>query len=272
MNNSNYSVLMSVYHKDNPDYIKESIDSILNQTIKTDDFVIVIDGPVSEAITSVLNNYKTSFPEVINIVPLSKNSGLGNALNEGLKHCKNDIVVRQDSDDISLTNRVELELNLLSSAKAQIVSGTVLEFTENTDVVNGKRELPITNDEIIAFSRKRTPFNHPAVMFSKEAVLKAGGYNEEYHLFEDYYLWIRMLKSGAVGANIKEGIVYMRVDKNTMVRRGGRKYASDMLKFHKWLKDTNWSTSKDYITGAIPHAIVCVLPAFLRKLVYKVLH
>ena len=264
-----YSVLMSVYAKEDPEYLTSSIRSILDQTVPTDDFVIVCDGPLTNELESVLRDFKGS----INLVRLSENQGLGKALEAGLASCRHDLVARMDSDDIAYPDRMEKQLRAFcEDPELSLMSGTVTEFVNTVSAVTGKREVPLSDADIRSFSRKRNPMNHPAVMFRKSAVKEAGGYSEDYPLFEDYYLWIRMLRNGAVAGNTSDPLVYMRVDDKTYQRRGGWKYASDMLRFHKYLKDSGWTSALDYITGAVPHAVICVLPNFIRGFIYSRLH
>ena len=144
-----------------------------------------------------------------------------------------------------------------------------LEFVEDPAQPTGLRTLPLTDREIREFSKKRNPMNHPCVMFKKSAVEAVGGYKETYHLFEDYYLWVRMLMNGYKAQNTADILLDMRTPADIYMRRGGKRYAEDMLRFHKWLRSRGWSSTKDYLTGAIPHALVCVLPNGLRKAVYK---
>jgi glycosyltransferase involved in cell wall biosynthesis len=264
-----YSVLMSVYAGEQPEYLKQSIESIFSQTVPADDFVIVCDGELTAGLEEVLS----SFEGKVSLVRLQENKGLGNALTAGLAKCRNELVARMDSDDIAYPDRMEKQLNMFAEDPSlALVSGTVTEFKDDITNIVGKREVPLSDDEIRSFSHKRNPMNHPAVMFKKSAVEEAGGYSEEYPYFEDYYLWARMLMKGAKARNTSDPLVYMRVDDNTFVRRGGRKYASDMLRFHKYLRAQKWATMTDYITGALPHALICVLPNNLRKAVYKKLH
>ncbi len=271
--NYQYSVLMSVYHKENAEYLRTAMDSIWNQTIPTDDFVLVCDGPLNEGLDAVIEEMKKEHPDTLHVVRLEKNSGLGVALNEGLKHCKHETVARMDSDDIAFADRCERQLTVFGEhPEISLCSGTVIEFLDSIDNVVGKRELPVTHEEIVSFSRKRNPCNHPSVMFKKSAVKAAGGYIEKYHLFEDYYLWVRMLMNGLKARNIKEPILYMRTPLDLYMRRGGKAYAKDMLAFHKWLKDQGWIGLGTYLTGAVPHALVCVLPNSIRKIVYSILH
>lgn len=264
-----YSVLMSVYAKEHADHLKQSIESILSQTVLSDDIVIVCDGALTPELDDVLNGYE----DKIRLIRLPENQGLGKALNAGLSECRYDLVARMDSDDIACPDRIEKQLAFFAAdPDLALASGTVAEFSGDTDNIVGKRSVPLSSEEIIRYSHKRNPMNHPAVMFRRLAVQSVGGYNEDYPLFEDYSLWVRMLQNGSKALNTADTLVYMRVDDNTFVRRGGRKYASDMLRFHKHLKSEGWSSLADYLTGALPHAIVCILPNGLRKLIYKKLH
>ena len=270
----NYSVLMSVYAKEDASYLAQSMESIFLQTVRTDDFVLVCDGPLTPELDTVIRKYQDAYPDILHIIRLEKNEGLGNALNKGLACCRNELVARMDSDDISCPDRCERELRLFEEfPELDIVSGTIEEFSsENPEDVTGTRVLPASYPEIRHFSRKRNPFNHPAVMFRKAAVTEAGGYNERFHLFEDYYLWIRMLQKGSKGANLREPILKMRTSEAQMLRRGGWRYTKDMLAFHRWILKSKWSRPLDFLTGAVPHAAVCLLPNRLRLIVYRLLH
>lgn len=268
-----YSVLMSVYFKEQPNNLRQAMESMWNQTVPTDDFVLVCDGPLTDELDAVIEEEQEKFDSVLHVHRLPQNGGLGNALNEGLKVCKNELVARMDSDDISRSDRCEKQLSLFSSySDISFSSGTVSEFVTDPAHPTGKREVPITDEEIRTYSRKRNPMNHPCVMFKKSAVEKAGGYKETYHLFEDYYLWVRMLMKGYKARNTREVLLDMRSPADMYLRRGGKKYEQDMLQFHKWMKKSGWSSEIDYLTGAVPHAVVCVLPNRVRKLVYEKLH
>lgn len=261
-----YSVLMSVYSAESAVNLRASIESVMNSDFPAAEFVLVIDGPVGPSLQEVINSYPS-----IRKVPLPSNVGLGAALNEGLKHVSCDIVARMDSDDICMPSRMGREYTKIMEG-LDIVSSSILEFEGSVDNITGSRELPVTEEEIREFSKKRNPFNHPSVMFRRSAVLEVGGYNSDYPYFEDYDLWIRMLMNGARAANIAEPLLYMRSSEGMFLRRGGREYGRIMLGFHKSLLERGWTTKKDYLTGAVPHYIVCVMPQFMRKLVYRQLH
>lgn len=270
---SAYSVLMSVYSKESPENLRESMMSIFYQSHATNDFVLICDGPLTAELDEVIDEMQDLFGDILVVHRLEKNEGLGKALNDGLLLCKNEIVIRMDSDDISAENRCKMQIAFLERhPDIDILSGTVEEFFKSKDNVLGKRELPSGHEAICAFSKKRNPFNHPAVAFRKSAILAVGSYDETFHLFEDYYLWIRMLMKGFRGHNINRTLVYMRTPPDMYKRRGGFPYAGDMLRFHWWMKKNGWSSMLDFLTGAVPHAVVCILPNQLRKIVYEILH
>ena len=265
-----YSVLMSVYYKKSPEFLRTSMESIQNQTVPTDDFVVVCDGPLTPELDTVLQDEQELFGQDLHIHRLAKNGGLGNALNEGLKICRNELVARMDSDDISRPDRCEKQLQIFErNPDIAFSSGTISEFETDPKVPSGERHLPTTNEKIIKFSKKRNPMNHVAVMFKKDTVESAGGYKETFHLFEGYYLWVRMLRKEFQAENIPEVLVDVRTPADMYLRRGGREYAKTMMKFHKWLRSTGRTSEMDFLTGAVSHAAVCVMPNGIRKLIYK---
>lgn len=265
-----YSVLMSVYAKEKSEYLQKSMDSMFSQTVPTDDFVLVCDGPLTKELDFIIDQMKQKYPKILHVVKLKENVGLGNALKEGIGHCKNELIARMDSDDISYPNRCERQLlEFKKNAKLDIVSGTIEEFQISPKKITGKRVLPITYKDILQFSKKRNPFNHVAVMYRKSSVIKAGNYSEEYHLFEDYFLWIKMLMNGCKAKNIDASLVLVRMPLHAYRRRGGKIYAKDMLRFHSWMYKIGWINWMDFFTGAIPHAIICILPIRMRKRIYE---
>ena len=158
----NYSVLMSVYHKEKPEYLRQAIESIQAQTVPTNDFVLVCDGPLNPELDAVIAAKQQEMGDTLNVVRLVKNCGLGNALNEGIRHCKNELVARMDSDDIAYPNRCEKQMAIFNvHPEVSVCSGIVEEFTTDPNSVDSKRVPPETNAEIVEFAKKRNPFNHP---------------------------------------------------------------------------------------------------------------
>ena len=263
-----YSVLMSVYNKEKPVYLKTSIQSILNQTVLTNDFVIVCDGPLTGEVDEVVRDFEKRYPEMIHVVILKRNVGLGRALNAGLRHCKNELVARMDSDDVSLPQRCEEELRIFEAMDTDIVGGTVQEFENSTEHITSNRVLPENAEDICKFSKKRNPFNHPAVMFRKSKVEEAGGYRE-FPYFEDYDLWVRMLRNGAKGYNIQEPILYMRAGSGMYARRGGLAYVKCIWRFKHYLRKIGYTTNWEFLSSTLPHVLVGIMPNGMRELVYK---
>lgn len=261
-----YSVLMPVYYKEKPEYFRESIESMLRQTLPTDDFVIICDGPLTPELDGVIEFYKDR-PE-INVVRLKKNIGLGNALNEGIKHCKNDIIARMDSDDISFDNRCEKQYEFMVKNNIDILSASMFEFVNSTDNIVSIKTVPETHEEIVRYTRKRSPFNHPAVMMRKSAVLKVGGYQDFYFL-EDYHLWVRMLSGDVKSYNLMEPYVFFRCNADMYARRGGFKYLRSIIKLASWMKKECFITWWDYITVIVGRSMVCLIPGFLRAFFYR---
>ncbi len=224
-----YSVLMSLYIKEKPEYLRLAVDSMLNQTVKPDEIVIVEDGPLTDALYAVLDEYGDKITRVRN----EKNLGLGLALNLGLKVCRNELVARMDTDDISKPERCEVQLHYFEQhPETDIVGGDIAEFIGDESNIVGKRMVPQTNAEIREYMKKRCAFNHMSVMYKKTAVEAAGGY-QDWFWNEDYYLWIRMWLNGAVFGNTGTVLVNVRTGEEMYQRRGGKKY----FKSEKGLQD-----------------------------------
>lgn len=268
-NYSEYSVLMSVYHKEKPEYLKQAIESIQAQTLSTNDFVLVCDGLLNEQLDSVIAAKQQEMGETLNVVRLAKNGGLGNALNEGIKHCKNELVARMDSDDIAYPDRCERQIAVFNThSEVSVCSGIVEEFTTDPNIVDTKRVPPETNGEIVEFAKKRNPFNHPCVMYKKSAVEAAGSY-QDFYLLEDYYLWLRMLMTGYQGYNIQEPLLHMRAGSDMYKRRAGWKYAKTQAKLFKYMKDSGFIGNDQYIKSCVIRSGSSLAPNWLRKFMFE---
>ena len=264
-----YYVLMSVYHKEKLEYLKQAIESIQAQTLSTNDFVLVCDGPLNEPLDSVITAKQQEMGESLNVVRLAKNGGLGNALNEGIKHCKNELVARMDSDDIAYPNRCEKQMAVFNAhPEVSICSGIVEEFTTDLNTVDAKRVPPETNAEIVEFAKKRNPFNHPCVMYKKSAVEAVGSY-QDFYLLEDYYLWLRMLMAGCQGYNIQEPLLHMRAGSDMYLRRAGWKYAKTQARLFKFMKKQGFIGEGQYIKSCVIRSGSSLAPNWLRKFIFE---
>lgn len=264
----NFSVLLSVYKRESPFFLEQSLDSLLNQTLLPDEIVLVKDGPLTVELEDIINKYIINFPK-FKIIPISVNQGLGKALNEGLKACTYDLVARMDTDDIAKPNRFEKQIAIFEKMpEVDVVGAWIDEFEDNYNNVISTRKLPEFQKDIYRFAKMRNPINHPVVMFKKNAVLAAGGY-QHFPLLEDYYLWVRMLIGGAKFYNIQESLLYFRFSAAMLKRRGGWRYAINEMKFQYRMWKMSFISLGDLLKNASTHFIIRILPNFLRITFYR---
>jgi len=263
-----YSVLMSVYQKENPDYLKKAVESILNQTVKPDDFLIVWDGPLTLQLAEVLERFRAEHTEMIHFLKLERNVGLGEALRQGVEACRNSLIARMDSDDISVPERMEWQLEAFQRIPSlALCGGQIEEFQVIPEEIQSIRMVPISHDEIVSCARKRNPMNHMTVMFRKEYVLSAGNYQPMAYM-EDYYLWVRMLMKGAIAVNLPQILVKARVGNGMLARRGGFQYAVSiknvMLAFYK----IGFISRYECISNIVIRGLVSLMPSRIRQMIY----
>lgn len=266
-----YSVLMSVYYKEKGENLKKSLNSIFEQTVLCDEFVLVEDGLLNDELDAIINKYKEKYKNILKIVKLEKNMGLGIALKKGILECNNELIARFDSDDISVPNRCEKQLQqFASNDNLDIVGSNHIEFIDDISNTNSflYKKLPSSHEEIVKYAKKRNPFSHSAVMFKKSKVLLAGNYRSYYYV-EDYDLWIRMIKVGCKCQNIDEYLSYVRISEDLYKRRGGIKYLKSLMKFKNEQLKSGFYSLNDYLKSSAAHIIVCLMPGTLRQFVYK---
>lgn len=264
-----YSVLMTVYKNDNPSYFEKSIMSMINQTKKADEIVIVKDGPITKELQSVIDLIDETFPNIINQLQLEKNVGLGLALNEGLKICKNDIVARMDADDISLSTRCENQLKEFEvDSELDIIGCAVDEFIGDEKNIVCTRTVPITNEEIYKFARQRDPFNHPTVMYRKSKVLKCGGYSD-LRKNQDTDLWIKMLINKCKTKNLKESLLLFRFDEGTYQRRKNWTNTKLLIKTRYNAFKIGFSSPLDFFKIAMIQIAIYIMPIKFQKYIYQ---
>ena len=225
---------MSIYEKENPAFLKESIAGILAQTIMPDEWIIVKDGPLTSELEAVID--AISFKNDLKIIALPENVTQGPARAEGIKTASHEWVAIIDSDDICLNDRFEKQLEYIEkNPQTGLLGGQIEEFLDDPDVVHAKRIVPLSNDEIKSFAKKRNPFNSMTVMLKREEALNAGNY-AMFPWFEDYDLWVRMISNGTICANLPEVLVKARVGAGMYGRRRGFSYIRSEWKMQKQLK------------------------------------
>lgn len=264
-----FSVLLSLYKKEKPEYLKEALDSIFSQTVKSDDVVLVEDGLLPKELEDVVCNYERLHPE-LHVVRFEKNRGLGVALNEGLQYCKHEIIARADTDDINRPDRFERQLKVLvEHPEYALVSSWIDEFIDTPKNVRSQRRLPEKPEDIYNYGKHRCPVNHPAAMYRRDAVEKVGGYQTD--LFpEDYYLWMKMLKAGCEFYNIQDSLLYFRYNPETIKKRGGWKYAIDEAKTQwKAYHYLRYLSLTDFCFNVSIRFVTRIIPSPLRRLIYS---
>ena len=266
---ASYSVLMSVYAKERPEWLRLSIFSMLNQTIPPAEFVIVEDGPLTDELYDVISEFEQDNPDLFSIVSYSNNMGLGYALRKGVAACTMPIIARMDSDDLARSNRMEIQLSLMESEHLDMVGSQVVEFTDSPDNPVAETNLPESHDAIVLFSKRRNPFRHPPMTFRREKVLKAGSYNSDYLYFEDWDLFNRMLATGCRSQNVHEPLVAMRVSSDFYARRGGIDYLRHVLNFRHGQLVSGYFSLSDFLISFLPQAMICLCPNALRQWVYS---
>lgn len=266
--NRNYSVLMSVYFREKPEYLNTALESISQQTVTPSEIVMVCDGKLTDELNRVLADWEKKLGRLMKTVRLPENQGLGAALNIGLSHCTCELVARMDTDDVSMPDRIERQLAVFESdPDISICSGTVEEFEQSPEEVLSRRNLPEENPQIIEFCKKRNPFNHPCVMYRKSEVLKAGGY-QSFYLLEDYWLWIRMLQNGAKGYNIQEPLLWMRAGSGMYKRRSGLQYVKSQARLFFEMRKMKFITGFEMCSSIFIRTLSSVAPNQLRQKVF----
>lgn len=269
MEKKKYTVLMSVYYKEKPAYLKNSIESMLNQTIPPDEFVIVKDGPLSRDLDDVIEKFIDENPGLFTIIENKINLGLGPALAKGILASRNSLIARMDSDDYSVNTRCERQLNEFEKDPTlEMVGSFEAEFIDNIENVISIHSVPETDTEIRKFMRRRCAVLHPTVMYKKQSVINSGNY-QDVHLYEDYDLFARMvLEHNTKTYNIQENLYYIRTSKDFFKRRGGVKYAHTVLKFKWGQYKKGYMSLEDFIISGLGQVIVCLLPNSMRKWFY----
>lgn len=263
-----FSVLLSLYSKENPLNLEKSLNSIFNQTLRADEVVLVEDGPLTSELYSIIEKFKASYAEFKTVI-LNKNSGLGIALNEGLKHCSYEWVARMDTDDICKPNRFERQWRFIQNhPEYEVVGSWIDEFVGDINHITTVKKVPEQPEEIFQYCKSRCPVNHPTIMFKKSSVLAVGGYLTNFFP-EDYFLWIRMLMNGAKFYNIQESLLYFRVSPETIMKRGGWKYAIGEVRIQKMIYDLGFISFPLFIKNTVIRFVVRIMPLWLRTLVYR---
>jgi hypothetical protein len=204
----------------------------------------------------------------VTLVPLEANGGLGPALDQGLAASNYDIVARMDADDVAMPRRFEVQLPLIENA--DIVGAGLLEFVTDTDHIVGRRIPPTEPGHIARYARLHDPFNHPTVIYRRQAVMAAGGYGD-LPLMEDYALFTRMLLAGARAVNVAEPLVFYRVGATAFKRRGGTGLLRSELRMQREFLRSGFISPAGYVRNVAVRGSYRLVPWWLRRAAYRVL-
>lgn len=264
-----YSVLMSLYRRERPEYLRLALDSMLGQSAEPDEIVLVEDGPLTDALYAVVGEYAEAHPGLFRIVANERNLGLGAALNRGLAACRNELVARMDTDDISKPERCEKQLRRFAEKPAlAIVGAQIDEFEGEKENVISRRRVPLRAEEIYRYAKRRAAFNHPTVMFRKSAVLAEGGYRD-LKRNQDVDLFGRMLFHGCEAENIDEALLWFRSSPELAVRRKSRENTETYIRVIRDFWKMGYSSFWDYALVAAAQTAVWLMPVRVQSLLYK---
>lgn len=262
-----FSVLISIYCKERPEWFREALDGIFAQTVQPTEIVLVEDGPLTPELYAIIDEYKQVHP-IFNIVKNEENVGLGLALRNGVNAATTDILVRMDTDDIIPKYRFERQLKKIEEGY-DVVSCWAQLFMGDFKNVIAVKTRPEFHDDIVKLAHKRSPICHAGTVFRKSALMKAGNY-QHCKLYEDYHLVARLIMSGAKFYNVQEVLYFVRVTPAQMNRRSGLDYLKTELAFFKEFKRMGFFTTKDYLENSIIRIIIRLMPSGIKQKVLKI--
>lgn len=264
-----FSVLIPVYDKEKAEYFKQALQSVIDQTVKPSEIVIVKDGQLTEELENVIKEFiEHNVQMKIKIVPLDKNIGSGGASTIGIKECSYKYIARLDSDDIAVNNRFELQTQYFEkNSETDIISGYIEEFSDNSNSKKYIRKVPITDKEIKQNIKYKSPFNHSAVMYKKDVILKIGNYSD-LRKMEDYDLWIKAVKNNLNLYNIPQVLVKARIGNDTYKKRGGIEYIKTIIYIQSELLTNGLITKNEKFKNILIRSLVAIMPWKIRKILY----
>lgn len=265
-----YSLLMSVYKSDNPDYLDTAIRSMEAQTVPFHDLVLVCDGPLTPGLDAAIGSWQAKLGDRLTLVRLPQNGGLGTALAAGLSSCRCETVARMDADDVSRPERMEKLLCKMADEGLDLVGGAIEEFDKEPGDMGSVRMPPLDKADIDTWLKGRNPFNHVSVVFDRHVVEQAGGY-QPFPWMEDYWLWVRMIAGGCRCANIPDVVVDVRTGEGMYARRSNVAYLKSQVRFFAELRKLGLVGRADQVKAVAQRTMATILPTGLVKLAYNTL-
>jgi glycosyltransferase involved in cell wall biosynthesis len=262
-----FALLLPVCNTDSTEHLHRAFTTaVVEQTVRPTEVVLVRDGAVRDEMDRCLEALRRVSPVPVTYIPLPQNGGLGPALDIGLAASRYDVVARMDADDVCMPHRFAVQLPLIE--EADVVGAGLLEFGDDIDDIVGRRIPPTDPDEIRAYARMHDPFNHPTVVYRRQAVLASGGYGD-LPLMEDYWLFARMLADGAEPVNVAEPLLYYRVGSGAYQRRGGTTLLQSELHLQRLMREDGFTSLPQYTRNVMIRGGYRLVPWRLRRSVYR---
>ena len=259
-----YSVLLSVSNAEKKERLAIALDSMLNQTVKPSEIVLVQDGALRDELQATINKYKEEQPDLFKILSMPCKVGIGWALRLGVQACSHGFIACMDSDGYSVPTRIEEEFDAMFENKVDMVGSNVNEFVGSTKNVVAHRMFPETPERIYKCAKKRMPMSHASVLFKKRMVVVCGNY-ENCTMAEDFALLIRLLNICAKGYNIQKPLVYKRLSEEFYRQHSGWDYFRAMILFNKKFYRTGWFSYRDYVARSVVNGVESFMPPVVKR-------
>lgn len=261
-------MLMSCYGGDDPDFLERAVRSVTDeQTLAPSEMVLVVDGPLPALLQGRVEQVVARSSVPVRLVRLPVNSGLGPALNAGLAACAHEIVARMDADDVSMPHRFAVQVPLVSD-RFDLLGSAITEFVDDPEVSRATRPVRTTESAIASGMRLRQSFNHPTVVFRASTVERVGGYQPLPSL-EDYWLFARIVSSGARVGNVAEPLVAYRVGAGAYARRGGASLARSEWELQRRLRSIGFTTRSQFTRNVLVRVGYRIVPETVRRTAYR---
>ena len=258
-----FTVLMSVYSKDDPDLFDKALKSVFDNSLSASKVLIISDGPLSPELNAVLERY--SDEPTFSLVRCEENMGLSFALNIGLEYVDTEFTIRADSDDINCPTRFVTLIKLLQSGY-DLVGSSIMEV-DKSGVEIAIRKPPLNQADIKKFVKRRNPFNHMSTAFRTQVVADVGGYPNIF-LKEDYALWATLISRGVRMCNSDEVLVHATTGQDFYKRRGGIRYAVAEIAMQRHLVSSGLKNKFSALFDGVLRSLVFLAPGKVREFVY----
>ncbi len=265
-----FSVLVPVYDKENPVFLKSAFGSIYDkQTLKPDEVVVVCDGRLTDELYEVISDFTINKGGIVKTVQLNQKRGLGTALRKGVEQCSGRYIFRMDSDDICEKDRFEKQLAYAKAhPELDVIGGSIAEFDSDPENCYRIRSCPLTHGDIVKMIRTRNPMNHVSVCIKRSSLDKCGGY-EAIERLEDYYLWLKMLTAGCKFGNMPDVLVRVRVGNGFTERHGSKKLVKGWMKLQRYMVKNRIIRIPKAVVNMVCIVVFTLIPSPVREFMYN---